>query len=294
MNLEHLCVVIEKFRPITKCDNTAKAKSNPRYHLASWQSEITLNHIKAARDALEAAWKLDNEIHIMNNVNIKFNINNYKIIHDMMNFLGVGRTYRIPDPKSRARFPKSIVKNSGYIEDINKIYMTYDGYENAKYTYDNAIKVIENAEKEVKSNIEENERDTKNAQVKRETELKLLRLIIKYELPDDSTKYDILSHIRSKDKYLNLAIAMENVRVDWNDGCGEVEDALAEFLSHIESNTDNEILVSVENAIERFDDDQDGRYFRDCEWNYSSLYTLVKDADLIDDSQFLSHLCRGF
>ena len=283
---------IEKFRPITKCDNTAKAKSNPRYHLASWQSEINLNHIKAARDSLEAAGKLDNEIHVMNNDNIEFNISNYQLIHAMMHFLGVEKTYRIPDPKSRARFPKSITKTSGYVEDINKICMTYDGYENAKYTYDNAIRTIEIAEKEVKSRIEENERNTKNAQVKRETELKLMRLIIKYELPDDYTKYDIFTHIRNKNKYLNLAIAMENVRHDWNDGCGEVEYALGEFSSHIENDTDNEIYVSVNLAISRFHYDRDGRYFRDCEWNYSSLYTLVEEENLVDDAQFLANLCR--
>jgi hypothetical protein len=99
-------------------------------------------------------------------------------------------------------------------------------------------------------------------------------------MDSDSDWIDILEFILDKCKYLTLADAMLSVRKDWNNGCDPVENAIGNFS--IEATHDNEIYYNVNETIKRFHYDQDGRVFRDCEWNYGAIFTLV-DPDLYKD-----------
>lgn len=80
---------------------------------------------------------------------------------------------------------------------------------------------------------------------------------------------------------------MYRTRCDWNDGFYKVEDALENF--NIENDQDNEIYNCVQELL--VSEDQDGRIFRDCEWNYDTLYSLIENEELLQDAQLcLEHI----
>lgn len=112
--------------------------------------------------------------------------------------------------------------------------------------------------------------------------------MIKYQFPIEYEWRDILYDLVNKNKYLALSHAMRSVRGDWNNGCGEVSDALDKFI--IENDTDKEIEIAILRAINYFHEDRDGRIFRDCEWNYSKLFTLV-DNELYEDYLTVQRNC---
>lgn len=93
--------------------------------------------------------------------------------------------------------------------------------------------------------------------------------------PVESSEDDVEEAILGKCKYLNLAVAGECVRNDWNDGCGVVENALSTFPTR--TKIDKEIAAEWSSICENF---EDGRSFRDCEWNYTKLRTLADPAAL--------------
>lgn len=72
-------------------------------------------------------------------------------------------------------------------------------------------------------------------------------------------------------KYLRLAVAGMDTRNDWSYGCHKVESALGEF--DVVTPQDKEIYADWSRQCDRFDD---GRQFRDCEWNYDRLMELAK------------------
>lgn len=86
----------------------------------------------------------------------------------------------------------------------------------------------------------------------------------------------ILEVILAQDNLLNLAHAMMLTRNDWNDGDYRVRSAIFDPGMHP---THIEIINSVKAAMEQYDDDNDGRVYRDCKWNYNEIYAYVKDED---------------
>ena len=104
------------------------------------------------------------------------------------------------------------------------------------------------------------------------------RFQVNYNLDDDFEWSDVLEVLDSKDKYFALARSMEAVRNDWNDGFGPVERAISKFT--VETEEDKEIEACIQDLLES--EEQDGRIFRDCEYNYSFLYGKVSEEILND------------
>jgi len=86
---------------------------------------------------------------------------------------------------------------------------------------------------------------------------------------------DLLRFIATQDKYLNLAHAGVMTRNDWSDGPWAVEQALTDFK--VESETDRDIASEWQQIV---DDFEDGRSFRDCEWNYNRVMELADPKPL--------------
>lgn len=92
----------------------------------------------------------------------------------------------------------------------------------------------------------------------------------------------VLDAIRRRDKYLDLAMAMEETRGDWSDGYYRVSAAMSRF--RCETDTDREIIADLETC---FNDEIDGRVFRDTLWNYGRIYDLVSDQSLVEDARLM-------
>lgn len=94
--------------------------------------------------------------------------------------------------------------------------------------------------------------------------------------------------ILEKDKYLNLAVASESVRQDWNQGCYKIKKALDSF--QLDNIQDEEIYADYVNCINSFEfGNCDGRIFRDTKYSYSFLYSRVNPKIL-----FLYNLLQNF
>lgn len=88
-----------------------------------------------------------------------------------------------------------------------------------------------------------------------------------------------------KDKYLGLADAMSKTRGDWSEGFWRVEEALRSFAMARTEVVDDLIITDIRECLNS--DCEDGRIFRDTEWNYDRLYEMV-DAALLADYRELS------
>jgi hypothetical protein len=195
-------------------------------------------------------------------------------------------TFRERDMKSRARYPKYNHHDAGWIGDIRRSVIVNDGYENAKTKYENYLTHYKSFEmKALQDEAAEKqklEREKEKELEKRKSDIELATILVRYNLPIDSSWDDVLDALRSKDKKINLAFAMRNVRGDWNDGCGEVEGALFDPTNTIE----REIISDVQARIDNFNDNcRDGRVFRDTEWNYDAILATVEDKQLLKDAE---------
>jgi len=135
------------------------------------------------------------------------------------------------------------------------------------------------SQKEWKVKQELIEKERQQEKIKKERELALL--FVKYNVSLDSSTEDLLDTILSKDKYLELAYWLEKNRGDWNDGPSYAEIGLDKFRSYEMNEIDKEIANAINDHIVNWQDD--GRVFRDCEWNYSRIRGLVKDENLVKD-----------
>lgn len=278
-----------KIMEVKQCQYTSGASSNPdsfKDHSRFYFKESKEQLIKKALVALEERFAKDVEIHDANKEALE---NNQKIrshIIQMMKDFGIPDSYSIPDPKSRARFPKRITKRPGYVDDIVLWVKTSDGFEAAQTRYktlkeklETMLKEEQQAEEEAK---QEKERLAKEEAEERRKVLALAKMIVKYELDDMATWDDVLEHLRSKNNLLDLAIAMMDTRGDWSEGPYRVENALG-FTpeTDLEKWVHEDISEITDNW---YDHGGDGRVYRDCQWNYDVILGKIEDQDLVKDA----------
>ena len=114
---------------------------------------------------------------------------------------------------------------------------------------------------------------------RRKADIELAGLILRYSAPEDTDWDGMLELLRSKDQYLDLAIAGQETRGDWSDGFYRVSEALQRFK--LKDERDKEIAADLLGCM----GSEDGRVFRDTQWNYGELYALVSDQQLAKDAQ---------
>ena len=148
------------------------------------------------------------------------------------------------------------------------------------------IRYVEECERNFAARAEKREQDKRDRERRSEVErqqrkanLDLARMILRYGAPDDSDWCSMLDLLRGRNKYLDLALACEATRGDWSEGFYRVSDALRSFT--VEDERDKDIVADLYDCM----DSDDGRIFRDTRWNYSELYKLVGDDQLVADAQ---------
>ncbi|CAN7396127.1 hypothetical protein [Neorhizobium sp. LjRoot104] len=278
------------------CGHVGKCMSNPQSYsgsLSSWQKQTTKQIAAYALSQLEAARKKDVEAHERNLPKLEANKAIRERVVAVMKEAGIPDTYSEPDLKSRSRFPKSIRKDAGYLGDLQRNVRTSDSFEHATQTYDRlkAVydKYAEEAEQEDAKRKAEQDREAAAALERRRNDLKLAEIILRYGLAETVEWDDVLDALRQKDQRLDLAVAMSQTRGDWSEGYYRVSDALGRFT--VTTPEDAAIQTDI---LSCFNDDIDGRIFRDTTWNYSRLFAEAADQQLAADIQLAMSNMRDY
>lgn len=278
-----------KIMQIEQCGAVRKCMAHPSSYESylkgnGWSKPSMLRVANHALVQLEAARKVDIEQHEKNALALKNNAEVRASVVSLMTAVGMPDKFTQRDPNSRARFPKATTLRAGYLTDLDRECKVDDGFALATSSYESMLREYraykEKADGEAEREKAAAERAERERIEKRRADLELVTIIQRYGLPIESEWSDVLDALRGRDQRLDLAIAMEDVRGDWNDGCGAVESALARFV--IRDNEDKDIAADVLGCTRDF---EDGRVFRDTTWSYGALYASVADQQLVADAQ---------
>jgi hypothetical protein len=207
--------------------------------------------------------------------------NNLLIKHKMaqiMKQLGIPDSYQQRDTKSRAMHPKYVSLPAGWIGDLSRNIPTTQ-YTAHKLEAQQTRSHIEDTYRTAYRTIYDQEQKATKEKAKVENETKVAFYKVKYGCDPLADIGDVLYSILGKCKYLRLAHYLEKNRGDWSDGYDYAEQGLNGFFAETEE--DKEIEACISDIIND-DSDIDGRYFRDCEYNYGELFAKA-DADLFAD-----------
>lgn len=213
-------------------------------------------------------------------------IENNKLVKDKVAFvmgqIGMPSTYSKSYYKSnRSRNMTTETVRAGWYDDVARIAVS-DGYEAKISAAKQAFESLKKKAEDEKRLIREQEQVKEKEEKARKEVLAKARLQVKYKLTEDSDWDEVLEALDKKDKYFMLARAMNDVRNDWNDGFGRVEWAISRF--DVETEEDKEIEAEINQILESEEDD--GRIFRDCAYNYSELYAKA-NPEIMQDYETL-------
>jgi hypothetical protein len=285
-------VTAGRIMPLEQCGAVGKCMSSPqsyREHAKSryTYTEPTIERIaQVALNALEAARAQDVAAHEKNLPAIENNTAIAARVTALMDDIGMPKKWSERDRSSRARYPKNVTHDAGYITDLRRECKTEDGFAAATYTYERLKRDYEAYAATGKAEAERLAREAelaKQAEIdKRKADMELAAILLRYSLPIESSWSDVLESLRARDQRLDLAVAMSQTRGDWSEGCYRVEDAIGRFT--IRNDEDKDIINDVLGCTRDF---EDGRVFRDTAWSYSALFANVAatNKQLADDVQ---------
>lgn len=279
-----------KIMPVEQCGAVGKCMSSPSSYREQAKSRYTYTEPTTTRVAeyamqqLEAARAKDVAAHEENLPAMENNKAVAAAIVALNESVGMPKRWSERDRNSRSSYPKTIGHDAGYLTDIRREVITDDGFLSATGTY-------ERLKNEYEAYVEQGRRDAEQAErarqreqqaivEKRKADMELAALLLRYDMPLESSWADVLEHLRAKDQRLDLAVAMSHTRGDWSEGAYRVSDALRRFT--ITTNEDKDIAADVAGCLIEF---EDGRCFRDCSWNYDRLFASVLDRQLAADVQ---------
>lgn len=277
-----------KITPVEMCGGVAKCPASPASYRENARGPYGYREPTKARIAeyalqqLEAARKKDLETHEKNLPALENNKAILARVVALMAEIGMPASFAERDRNSRARYPKTVRHDAGYVTDLRRECKADDGFAHATSTYErlkrdyDAYAAAGKAEAEAATRAREAEREAELK--KRRADMALATILLRYGLPIESTWTDVLGELRKKHQRLDLAVAMRKTRGDWSDGPYRVSDALSRFK--IENDEDKNIVADVARHLHDFDD---GRCFRDTTWSYDALFASVTDRQLVDD-----------
>lgn len=270
---------------VEMCGAIGKCMASPQSYASNLSSYQQGNPRQVAAHALrklEEARALDVATHEKNLPAIEANKVTAARVEALMAEIGMPKSYSERDRTSRARYPKSITHSAGYITDLRRHCLTDDGFASATLTYERLKRDYDayaaRAEQEAVAADRKREQEAAALVERRKADMELAALLLRYELPIDSTWGDVLEALCGKNQRLDLAVAMRATRGDWSDGPYRVRHALDRFT--IETTEDKDIANDV---LECLADFEDGRVFRDTTWNYDRLFASVGDEVLRAD-----------
>lgn len=252
-----------------------------QYVSADSLDEVKEKHLATIEQYKQSVLK----IKVENEKAINNNLITIQTIKAYMSTIGIPEYHHIRDPKSRARWPKQIKVESGYLQDIRRYIPIGDGYSSAIASADAAAKAVEKSAVERLNTITELENIKLADKAEKEKNLLLAEMILKYQLDRDQTDCmkDVIYQLIKKDKYLYLAHYLRLNRGDWNDGSSYAETGIEGFVP--ETDQEQQIIASLIELCNNDDGYFDGRVFRDCQWNYDRLYGIAetRNKDLYQD-----------
>lgn len=282
---------IQKLAPMPKSD-ICVIKPSIAFKYKPYYGDYQLLQSKASvlqkmekyREQAKLEKELASKIHEDNKELIEINKGLREKVSLLMQHIGIPSNY------SKSYFKTARSRNltretvaSGWYTDMKRECATVDSYDSHIRSIDSALNTLESKCKEACLELDKQERQKIKESNNKNKVMALAKLQLKYHLDDDATFEDVRSFLRGKCKYLNLAVAMSDTRGDWSDGFYRVEDAIQDFV--VETEVDQKIVDDVSNYLDG--EHSDGRVFRDCEYNYDVLFTLV-DEDLKQDYNVVS------
>lgn len=274
-------------QPVELCNAIGKCMASPSSYassLSSYQAGKPRAVASHALRMLEEARARDVATHEKNLPAIEANKAVRARIEALMTEVGMPASYTERDTKSRARYPKTIRHDAGYLGDLRRHCRTDDSFDHATATYERLKKEYDayaaRAEEEAKQADAKATREAEALLEKRKADMELAAILLRYELPLEFTWSDVLETLCAKDQRLDLAVAMQHTRGDWSEGAYRVSNALGRFK--IETTEDKDIANDLLSCLEDF---EDGRVFRDTTWCYSRLFAEAADQQLSADVQ---------
>lgn len=279
----------DKIMPVEQCGAVGKCQASPSGYASymsssRWGTPSPESVAQYAMQQLEVARQKDVETHERNLPALEANKAIAARVEAFMAEIGMPRSYTERDTKSRARYPKSVTVSSGWLSDVARHIKTSDGFEYSTTTYQRMKRDYDayliRATQEAEAKRAEQQRKIEAEKEARKANVELARIVLRYELPEDSEWRDVLDALCKKDQRINLAIAMMRVRADWNEGPYPVSNAISSFT--IETDEDKDIANDILACLHDF---EDGRVFRDTSWGYDRLLASIADQQLATDAQ---------
>lgn len=245
---------------------------------------LVLQKMEKYREQAKLEKELASKTHEENKALIEINKGLHEKVSLLMQHIG------LPTNRHKSYFKTARSRNlthetvaSGWYTDMHWACSTDDSYESHIKSIDSALNTLESKCKEVCLELDKQEREKIKESNNKNKVMALAKLQLKHSLDDDATFEDVRLFLLDKCKYLNLAVAMVDTRGDWSDGFYRVEDAIQDFV--VETELDQRIVDDVSSYLDG--EHSDGRVFRDCEYNYDFLSTLI-DEDLKQDYDVVS------
>lgn len=285
-----------KIMPVVKCGHVGTCQSSPsgyasdlknRYMYSDPTADVVADH---ALRKLEAAREIDIDTHEKNLPAIENNKLIVAHVTKLMDSVGMPRSYRVRDFKSRARYPKYEYQPAGYLGDLQREVLVDDGFEQSTRTYERLLATYRKFKESAAEQAARAQRDRETAAERerqaRLANVELAEIILRYDLNRESDWSEVLEALCDKHQRADLAVAMMRVRNDWSDGPDAVSNAIDRFK--IETDEDKEIANDI---MRHLGDgwDHDGRCFRDTTWNYDRLIGSLPDQLASDVGTAWSH-----
>jgi hypothetical protein len=238
---------------------------------------------KAAREALAAAREAIEKQHAINIPLLANNVEVSRQVRLIMTNLGIPeerKTYGYATPRARKMTTTTHV--AGYVSDLAAACKTSDNYEGSKRVLDEFERRIERYESEEAAKERAVEAEKAREQVKRDRLVLLGGLAQKYGCEAEYS--ELIDAMCKRDKYFALAYWSERNRISWfEDGCDRMRTGLNYFT--VETEEDEAVYAELEGLCS--DWGGDGRVFRDCHYNFGTLYGMVNEQGLLEDLQKL-------
>lgn len=232
------------------------------------------NRLRRNEELMETA----KQIHAANLPAIEKNVKARLELGQIMDGLGIPRTYTAIDEKSRKSIKPRITLPSGWVEDLDRFLPVDDGFQAYMSRYNTCQNDLENKAAALqKAETEKREKEIRERAKEEEKRAAWVRVGIlakKYNLPEDTDEFALFDHILSQHPLLNLANAMMKTRGDWSNGFWRVEAA----LDGVPYSEYPDIVTDIYDCM----DYDDGRVFRDTTYNYDVLFGMM-DEELYRD-----------
>lgn len=271
-----------KIMPVARCGAVGSCRINPSDYREAYASEKAA--AARAMQALETARAKDVATHEANGPALENNRRIHEHVDALMQSIGMPRKFSERDRNSRARYPKTLTREAGYLADLRREVVITDEFDNATAGYQRLLPVYQqfkdHADLADERAAKEREQAAERERAERRANMELAQVLLRHGLDENHGWPEVLDALRCRDQRLDLAVAMQLTRGDWSEGPYRVRDALGRFTIHTDE--DKDIVRSVSAGLVDF---EDGRVFRDCAWSYGELFASVPDRQLAADVQ---------